>query len=642
MRRKNMRNLCCSPKRSTTDSTSPSTSQFSSPSRFSFSPSRPSFSDSVMDRTLEMAEPMIMKWDPNTTTFAKVTSLFYENRREAKDFIKCVYNLQKAMHFHSTENSKSDKLVRAQSLMQIAVKRLQKEFYQILSMNKAHLDPESISTVSSRTSTVSSTSDFNVAEDDDRVIGGESISEVEDFSSVVMADLRLIAECMISSGYGKECVKIYKVIRKSIIDEAIYRLGVEKLSSTQVHKMDWEVLDLKIKDWLNAVNIAMKTLFNGERILCDHVFASNDAIRESCFTEISKDGAMILFSFPENLSKNSKNIKSPEKVFRLLDMYTTIVEHWPEIEAIFSSDSEYVIRSQALTSLVKLGESIRTALVEFETALQKESSKTPVAGGGVHHLTIDVMNYIILLADFSNVLSDILAEAPPPAKVSLPESYFGISDSNESPAPAISLRFAWLILILLCKLDSKAKHYKDVFLAYLFLANNLQYIVVKVRTSNLKYLLGENWIAKLEEKVKQFASNYERLGWSHVIESLPQEPSTAMAPHQVKGIFKRFNSSFAEAHRKHSICVVPDSKLRDDLKISIGRKILPVYREFYNKYRDAIVKERHSAHVIRFAPEDVAHRLSDLFFELIIESESSSSFEFSPSHTHHGCEEEDF
>ncbi|MCD9639932.1 hypothetical protein HAX54_024925 [Datura stramonium] len=594
---------CCSPKSSKSDTNSPSASLFSSPSRFSFSPSRPSFSDSVMNRTLEMAEPMIMKWDPNTTTYAKVTSLFYENRREAKDFIKCVNNLQKAMHFHSTENSKSDKLVRAQSLMQIAVKRLQKEFYQILSTNRAHLDPESITTVSSRTSTRSSLSEFEDEEDDDRiVVAGESISEVEDVSNAAMADLRLIAECMISSGHAKECVKVYKVIRKSIIDEAIYRLGVEKLSSSQVHKMDWEVLDLKIKDWLHAVDVAVKTLFNGERILSDHVFVSNDSIRESCFTEISKDGAMILFSFPEIVARNCK--KSPEKVFRLLEMYTAIAEHWPEIEAIFSSDSESVIRSQALTSHDKLGESIRTGLTEFETILQKESSKTPIAGGGIHHLTMDVMDYITLLADFSNVLSDILGEAPPPVKISLPESYFGDSSSDQSPAPAISLRFAWFILILLCKLDGKVKHYKDVSLTYLFLANNLQYVVVKVRSSNLKYLLGENWLSKHEEKVKQFASNYERLGWSHVIDSLPQEPSASMAPQQVKEIFKRFNSSFEQAHRKHSVCVVDDSKLRDDLKVSITEKILPPYREFYNKHRDTIIKERHSAHVIRFSPDD--------------------------------------
>ncbi|XP_059306969.1 exocyst complex component EXO70H1-like [Lycium ferocissimum] len=628
-----MKELCCSPKSSTTDhSTSPSsTSLFSSPSRFSFLSPRPSFSDSVINRTLEMAEPMIMKWNPNTTTFSKVTSLFYENRREAKDFVKCVYNLQKAMHFHSTENAKSDKLVRAQSLMQIAVKRLQKEFYQILSMNRVHLDPESITTVSSRTSlsTRSSTSEFEGDQDDDDrvVIAGESVSEVEVVSNVAMNDLRLIADCTISSGYTNECVKIYKVIRKSIIDEAIYKLGVEKLSSSQVHKMEWEVLEMKIKDWLHAVDVAVKTLFNGERILCDHVFLSNDSIREMCFTEISKDAAMILFSFPENIAKNIK--KSPEKVFRLLDLYTAIAEHLPEIEAIFSSDLESVIRSQVLTSLVKLAESIRTGLTEFETALQKDSSKALVAGGGIHHLTVEAMNYITLLADYSNVLSDILVESPPPSRNSLPESYFGISDSNESPAPVISLRFAWLILILLCKLDGKAKHYKDVSLAYLFLANNLQYVAVKVRSSNLKYLLGENWISKYEEKVKQFTSNYERLGWSHVIESLPRESNATMAPQQVKEIFKRFNLSFEQVHRKHSLCVIADSKLRDDLKVSIASKIVPLYREFYNNYRDAIVRERHSAHVIRFSPEDVRHQLSDLFFGPI-ELENCLSFEFSP------------
>ncbi|XP_059305663.1 LOW QUALITY PROTEIN: exocyst complex component EXO70H1-like [Lycium ferocissimum] len=636
MPRKGMRTLnWFSPKHSSTsDTNTPSTSQLSSPSRFAFSPSRPSFSEAVIDRTVEIAEPIITKWDPNTTTFAKVTSLFYENRKEAKDFIKCVNNLHKAMHFHASENSRSDKLIRAQSLMQIAMKRLEKEFYQILSINRAHLDPESISTVSSRTSisTRSSTSEFEVDQDDDaRVVdAGESISEVEDFSNVIMADLRLIAECMISSGYTKECLKIYKVIRKSIIDEAVYRLAVEKLSSSQVHKMHWEVVDLKIKDWLHALGIAMKTLFNGERILCDHVFASNDSIREMCFTEISKDAAMVLFTFPEIVAKNSK--KSPEKVFRLLDMYTSIAEHWQEIELIFSFDSESVIRSQALTSLVKLGESIRTGLTEFETALQKDSSKATVAGGGIHHLTVEAMNYITLLADYSNVLSDILVESPPPAKGSLPESYFGIADADESPAPAISLRFAWLILILLCKLDGKAKHYKGASLAYLFLANNLRYVVVKVRSSNLKYLLGENWISKQEGKIKKFALNYERLGWSHVIESLPREPNATMAPQQVKEIFKRFNLSFEQAHRKQSVCVVPNSKLRNDLNVSIARKILPVYREFYNKHRNVIVKERHSSHVIRFSPEDLGHYLSDLFFGPV-ESRSSSSVQSSPSHT---------
>ncbi|KAK4392210.1 Exocyst complex component EXO70H1 [Sesamum angolense] len=627
MPRKGMRSLCFSPKFSSFSSSPPS--RFASPSRFAFSPSRPSFSDSVMDRTLELAEPIIMKWNPDTTTFARVTSLFYENRREARDFIKTINNLQKAMHFLSTENSSSDKLVRAQSLMQIAMKRLQKEFYQILSMNRAHLDPESVSTRSSRTSTGSSTSDYDDDDDDIRV-ANESVSEVEDVSTGAMADLKLIAECMISSGYAKECLKIYKIIRKSIVDEGIYKLGVEKFTSSQIHKMDWEVAELRIKKWLNAVVTAVKTLFNGERILCDYVFASSDSIRESCFTEITREGAMILFGFPENVAKHSK--KSPEKVFRVLDMYAAISNNWPEIDSIFSFESTTNIKSQALTSLIKLGEFVRSALNDFESVILKDSSKSPVAGAGIHCLTIDAMNYLSILADYSNILSDILADSPPPAKNLLPESYFGFSDSDESPAPAISLKMAWLVLVLLCKLDTKAKYYKDVSLAYLFLANNLQYVVVKVQTSNLRYLLGDQWLTKHESKVKQFASNYERLGWGHVIDSLPSDPAAPVTHEKVKEYFKKFNTSFDQAHKKQAICVVPDSKLRDHIKVSIARKIFRLYREFYNAHRQTMERERNSISVVRYAPEDVGHHLSDLFFGHV-DSGSCSSVESSPSHS---------
>ncbi|KAG8376461.1 hypothetical protein BUALT_Bualt09G0065900 [Buddleja alternifolia] len=632
MPRKGMETLWFSPKVSSSSSSSSSSSISSSPtlSRFGFnSSSRPSFSDSIIERSLDMAEPMIMKWNTETTTVARVTSLFYENRPEARDFIKTVNNLQKAMHFLAVDDSSSEKLARAQNLMQMAMKRLEKEFYQMLSMNRAHLDPESVSIRSSRTSIGSSLSEYDDDDDESRVANELIVSEVEDASTVAMTDLKLIAECMISSGYAKECLQIYKIIRKSIVDEGIYRLGVEKFNSSQVHKMDWEVLELRIQKWMNALNAAVKTLFNGERILCDHVFASSDSIRESCFTEITKGGATILFTFPENVAKNTK--RSPEKIFRILDMYAGISDHRPEIDSIFSFQSTVNIKTQALTSLIKLGEYTRAALNDFESVVSKDSSKSTIAGGGVHHLTTDVMSYLSLLADYSNILSNIFAESPEPAKKkSLPESYFCFADSDASPAPAISVKFAWLVLVLLCKLDTKAKQYKDVSLAYLFLANNLQYVVVTVRSSNLQHLLGEEWVSSHDAKVKQFVTNYKRFGWSQVIDSLPSEPAAVETPEKVGEIFKKFNTLFNQAQRKQSVCVVLDRKLRDDIKVSIARKIVPLYRQFYNAHRSKMERERNFAPVVRFAPEDVEHHLSDLFFGNV-EIGSSSSFESSPS-----------
>ena len=400
------------------------------------------------------------------------------------------------------------------------MKLLQKEFYQILSVNRAQLDPELVSVGSSLASTRTSTldNDDDGGPEADIQIAGESVSEVEQVSAAVMADLKLIAECMISTGYGKECAKIYKTIRKSIVDEGIYRLGIERVSSSRIHKMDRDLMELKTKNWLSSMKIAVKTLFNGERILCDYVFAASDIIRKSCFADITKEGAQILFGFPESAVKNRK--KSPEKVFLMLDMYTAISENWPEMESIFAFESTSAVLSQAITALVKLGECVRTMVADYELAIQNDRSKSPVPGSGVHHLTIEVMNYLFLLGDYSNTLPDILSYSPYQAKSSLPESFFHTSDSDESPNQAISTHFGWLIHVLLGKLDRKVAHYKDVSLAYLFLAKNLQYVVDKVRKSNLKHLLGDDWISKQESTVKQFASNYERLAWGSIIETL--------------------------------------------------------------------------------------------------------------------------
>ncbi|KAK8484814.1 hypothetical protein V6N13_024334 [Hibiscus sabdariffa] len=628
MPRKGMRSICFSPRTPSFSISPQSTSQSSA------STPRRRFSDSMIEQTIDAAASIIRKWDAESSAYAKVTSLFYESKREALQFIRSVNELQKTMHLLvSDQESSSEKLIQAQILMQIAMKRLQKEFYQILSMNRAHLDPESVSTRSSlRSSARSSTSDLDDdgSPEDEIRNAGDSITETEEVSSMAMSDLKLIADCMIASGYAKECIHIYKIIRKSIIDEGIYKLGIEKMSSSQINKMDWDVLDLKIKNWLEAEKISMRTLFIGERILCDQVFATSDSIKESCFTDISKEAATLLFGFPELVAKTKKS--PPEKIFRLLDMYSSISEGWQEIETIFSFESTSPVRVQALNSLVRLSESVRSLLIDFESNIQKDSSKTMIPGGGLHPLTISSMNYLTLLADYSNILADIISDWPPPVKSSLPSSFLYTPESDDSSAPAISIRIAWLILVLLCKLDGKAKHYKDISLSHLFLANNLQHVISRVRTSNLQYILGEEWILKHEAKVKQFAANYEQLAWGEVFASLPENQTAPITPGNAKDCFRKFNARFEEAYWKQSSCVIPDSKLRDDIKVSIGTKLVASYRDFYNTHKSMVGDERTARLFVRFSPEDIGNYLSDLFF---VTASSGSSSTTSSVSSHH-------
>ncbi|XP_009601489.3 exocyst complex component EXO70H1-like [Nicotiana tomentosiformis] len=589
-----------------------SSSKPSTPSHNSSSPN--TFSETLMEETIEYSELIIKKWDldsssVSTTSYNRVANLFRDNPLEAKQLLNAVNDLQHAMQFVIKDSSSSKLLVRAHNLMQIAIRRLQKEFYTILSGSRYFLDAETVSSRSSR----SSTATLSSLSDEDEVSEDNNNSEIEKVSEVVMADLKSIADCMIGAGYGRECVKIYKLNRKSVIDETLYYLGIEKLSSSQIQKMDWELLEIKIKNWLSAVKIAVTTLFHGERILCDYVFSASDNIRESCFSEIAKDGALTLFLFPEMVAKYKK--LSLEKMFRVLDVYDAICELWVKIELIFSFDSMEVVKSQAMILLVKLGNAARAMLSEFESAVQKDTSKA-VPGGGVHPLTRYVMNYLVYLGDYSDAISEIIVDLPISLQTSLPESYYLslTTEDGDSPPSAVALRLAWLVLVLLCKLDGKAQLYKDVALSYLFLANNLNYIISKVQESNLKLLLGSDWILKHEMKVKEYMSKYERMGWNKVLMSLPENLTIEISSMEVKERFSKFNSSFEEVYRKQSSWVILDQKLRDQVKVSLANKLVPRYQTFYEQHRRELVRNVTGMEsIIRFAPDDLQNYLSDLF-----------------------------
>ncbi|KAG4928236.1 hypothetical protein JHK85_054722 [Glycine max] len=138
-----------------------------------------------------------------------------------------------------------------------------------------------------------------------------------------------------------------------------------------------------------------------------------------------------------------------------------------------------------------------------------------------------------ILADYINVLSDIFPRdwLPPPKSSSLPESYLYSPESDYSASkPALTARFAWLILVLLCKLDGKAKHCKDVSLSYLFLANNLWYVVARVRSSNLQYVLGDDWILKHEAKAKRLNPNPSNADLCPVHTTLPFDVTLNLNP----------------------------------------------------------------------------------------------------------------
>ncbi|CAL9769205.1 unnamed protein product [Musa acuminata subsp. burmannicoides] len=625
MTRKGLRNLLpCKPfgRRHHRDSQSAAATASSSSSSSS--------STSSLEEKVARAEVVVIKWDPESSAYAKITSLFYEDRSEARKFLAEASDLQRAMLVFVADAEPASLshpcLVRAQTLMQAAMRRLEKEFFQILAANRDLLDPESVS-VRSAYSSVSEGPDYDPWEnspEEEAHLAGKSIGEVERAAGVVMADLRAIADTMVFAGYRKECVRTYKSLRKSIVDEGLYRLGFERLAPAQIQKLDWAVLELKVRSWLVASRVAVRTLFHGERVLLDHVFAGSDAVREVVFADIAADVALQFLGFPGLVAKSKR---SPEKLFRLLDLYDAVAELRPEIEPIFSFDSTAAVRAQALASLSKLAEAARATLADFESAIMKESSRSTVPGGGVHPVTRNAMNYISLLADYQSALVEILADFPIQTPTPIPAFLFdtsqapteqqpAVSGSSSTPASssssegsrrsAIAARFAWLILSLLWKLDEKAAAYRDVGLSYLFLANNLQYIVNKVRSCRLRELLGEEWATRQAAKARQHAAGYERAAWGRVAATIPTGNVSAG---EARGRMRAFNAALEEVCAAESGWVVADAAMREEVRANVRRMILPAYRGFYTLWETAM----EDAAAVLLSPDDVGNRLGELF-----------------------------
>ncbi|KAL8463162.1 hypothetical protein ACS0TY_033979 [Phlomoides rotata] len=568
------------------------------------------FSESMMQENIENAEIIVRKWDPNSPSLEKFTSLFQENRTEAQELINCVEDLRRAMHFLIAQRSGSNWLVSANNLMKIAMLRLEKEFYYILSANRDCLKPESVSSDSSHLWRSLSFSNSDEEVDDDRVQSdGDEQTKVER----AISDLKMIAESMIKSGYSKECGKIYRITRKSIVDEELYRLGIRSFNLSQIIRMDQKALEHQVSRWIEAAKVAVRVIFRSERLLCDQVFAVSETIKQTCIAHTTMEGAINLFKFPEIMAKIKR---SPDKIFLLMNLFDTASDLSPEIESIFSYESLSPIKLQALSSIHKLRDSAQTILSEFVSSIQKNSSKTPIAGGGIHPLTYSVMDYVSLLAENSGTLSSILADEENTAQSPFPESYF-------NSASGVASRLAWIVLVLLCKLDSKAELYKDIGLSYLFLTNNLQFIVEKVSSTALKLLLGQEWMSQIQKKVKLYAGNYESAAWAKVISTLPAENESSAAA--IKEHFRKFNSAFDATYRKHTSWVVADPKLRNEIKTSIARKLVAAYRDFYDRSYVAILSgEKNLEILVRFSPDNLGNYLSDLFHGSVEESWNSS------------------
>ncbi|KAJ7536198.1 hypothetical protein O6H91_12G068300 [Diphasiastrum complanatum] len=591
-----------------------------------------------LNKALDAAEGVILEWETVISEATSGAAIFDSSSDDGAKYLGAVDEVQNALGLLSVSESNTTEN-RAQNVLQVAMARLQEEFRHLLATHSQSLDPEFLldhfacsfnsytggADLESKSSLEVSMSS-NHQEALEEVASQSSVEEEEDVPEAelqtdpiidlippeVVKSLHEIAQRMVIAGYRRECCQVYGSLRKPVLEESLGGLGFEKLSIDEVQKTTWEVLEGRIKKWIQAMKAGVKILFASERQLCEDIFEESELV-ENCFAELSRAPFIQLMNFGEAIAISRR---SPEKLFRLLDMYETLRDLLADISVIFSGESCAVVREEASGILLRLAEAARGTFTEFENAIAKDTSKVPVPGGAVHPLTRYVMNYVRFLFDYVDTLKHLFGENT--------DTRDGQGDDNTSPMhdglSPFAVQTIAIMNVLQSNLDGKSKLYRDLALGYLFLMNNVRYIVQKVDGSEVQALLGDDWLRKHTRLIRRYATDYQRSAWTKILACLKDEGirtsgsfSNGVSKAVLKERFKNFNAAFEDIHKAQSSWLVPDSQLRLELRISIAENLLPAYRSFLGRYRTFLESERHSEKYIKYTPEDLETYLNDLF-----------------------------
>lgn len=584
--------------------------------------------DANINAQFERAEKIILQHDAGGAgePSSRNSLRWEESPEEASEYLAAVDLIIQLTEDLNVEPDGDDEIMdRAENALQLAMSRLEDEFRHILIRNTVPLDADRLHG-SVRSVSRSFPSNDGEIEDELQSYGdddqeGSSTLHHERGASLggdvcvdlilpeAIEELKDIADRMIRAGYEKECCQVYGNVRRDVLDECLSILGMERLSIEEVQRIDWKILDEKLKKWILAIKVVVRVLLFGEKRLCESIFNESELIQEICFVETTKGCVMQLLNFGEAVAISQR---SSEKLFRILDMYEVLVDVSQDLEALYTYESGELVCTESKGVLSGLSMAAIGTFVEFENAVKGENSRA-IQGGDIHPITRYVMNYLKLLVDYSDTLNTLLPKTDHDDPIS---SQLENGDGVATISP-IASRVQVLITSLESNIEEKSRLYDDSAMRYIFLMNNILYIVQKVKESELRNLMGDQWIRKHRGKIRQWHTSYLRAAWGKALLCLKDEgiggSSTSASKVILKERFKSFNACFEDIHRIQAVWKVPDEQLREELRISISEKVLPAYRAFLGRFGSQLESGRHGGKYIKYYPDDLENYLSDLF-----------------------------
>uniref|UniRef100_A0A0A9FK59 Exocyst subunit Exo70 family protein n=1 Tax=Arundo donax TaxID=35708 RepID=A0A0A9FK59_ARUDO len=273
--------------------------------------------------------------------------------------------------------------------------------------------------------------------------------------------------------------------------------------------------------------------------------------------------------------------KSPEKLFCILYMCKALVDSAPSLRTVFSAD----FLSRVDRVLTVLNDSARGILREFKVLIQNYSSQKVVQDGSILLITGYVMKYIRLLTNHAVSLDTILGHGQNNDLLSVE----GISTTGH----------------LVCRLigdlndviEEKSRLYASEGLRCIFLMNNAHFIMQEVEHSDIKLIVGAEWLSQRRHDFDRYMRGYMSVSWERVTHHL----AIATSPHKrlksnLRGLFnitarplQCFDSSFHETCNSQMHWKVPCPVLRNKLRVNIWEHVIRAYRSYLETLKQSAV-----------------------------------------------------
>ncbi|KAL1531554.1 exocyst complex component EXO70B1-like [Salvia divinorum] len=421
------------------------------------------------------------------------------------------------------------------------------------------------------------------------------------YEDEVLSNLIKLSKVMTAIGCEVECREAYFIARRGALDAALHKLGFEKHSIDDVHKMQWEFLEREIVSWIGIFKHC-PSLLASEGSLTRVVFPDRPAVSGHLHLALSQcvSSTVLNFGGAVALTKSSS-----EKLFKFLDMYEALRD---VVRTIGGDDvpedwrNDLNIESNIIRC--RLGEAIVSMFSELETSIRTDAGKTPVPGGAIHPLTRYTINYLKLACEYKETLEHIFKEL----------HHGEESGSNSSPFAAHMIK---IMELLDENMEVKSKLYKDHALGAIFLMNNGRYVLQKVRGSNeISSLTGDAYSRKKSSDLRQYHKVYQRETWGKLLSYLHPDGLTShgkVVKPVLKERFKNFNAMFDEIRRTQTTWVVCDEQLQSELRVSISNMVVPAYRSFLGRYSQVFTAGRQTEKYVKFQGEDIENSIDELF-----------------------------